>query len=103
MKLKKRFLVIFEIFKTYYGIMKHIPKDLSYTYGQQIFLYTLIMFIPRALWTSKPEPVTRSVITTSISAYANMAGTAYPYIGEYYHEFGVAGVIVGCFIFGNFT
>lgn len=47
------------------------------------------MFIPRALWPSKPEPVTRSVITTSISAYANMAGTAYPYIGEYYHEFGM--------------
>lgn len=99
-EIEKAFFGNFEIFKTYYGIMKHIPKDLSYTYGQQIFLYTLIMFIPRALWPSKPEPITRSVITTSISAYANMAGTAYPYIGEYYHEFGVAGVIVGCFILG---
>lgn len=99
-EIEKAFFGNFEIFKTYYGIMKHIPKDLSYTYGQQIFLYTLIMFIPRALWPSKPEPVTRSVITTSISAYANMAGTAYPYIGEYYHEFGVAGVIAGCFILG---
>ena len=83
----------FEIFKTYYGIILHIPSEMDFTLGQQMLLYTLIMLIPRVLWPSKPEPIIRQVNTIAVSAYANIAGTAYPYVGEFYQEFGLLGII----------
>lgn len=91
----------FEIFKTYYGIINHMPSDLGYTLGQQMFLYTLILFIPRSIWPGKPQPILRQVNTVAVSEYANTAGTAYPYIGEYYQEFGIIGVIILSFVLGK--
>jgi oligosaccharide repeat unit polymerase len=61
------------------------------------------MFIPRLIWKNKPQPITRKVITASVSGYASWAGTAYPYIGEYYHEFGIIGVIVFMYLLGRFS
>lgn len=92
----------FSIFKTYYGIIEHIPKDMNYTLGEQIVKYTIIMFVPRAIWSNKPQPIIREILSTSVSPYASIAGTAYPYIGEYYHEFGLLGIIVFCFFLGQF-
>lgn len=92
----------FEIFKAYYGIVEHIPSLMGYTYGKQIFFYTLIMMIPRFLWPGKPQPPLRNVLWIAVCPYAVKAGMAYPYIAEYYHEFGFLGVIVGCFLFGLF-
>lgn len=91
----------FSIVKTYYGIVENIPAHMGYTFGQQMILYTLIMFIPRAIWPQKPQPILRKVISTSVSPYAAVAGTAYPYIGEFYHEFGIMGVIVFCYLIGK--
>lgn len=91
----------FSIFKTYYGIVEHVPSDIGYTNGSQIFLYTAEMFIPRAIWQSKPQPILRKIIAVSVNDYSVVAGTAYPYIGEYYHEFGLIGIIVLCFIMGR--
>ncbi len=91
----------FSIFKTYYGIVLNIPSNMPYTLGQQIILYTIIMFIPRAVWPNKPLPITRDVNSIAVSEYASSAGTAYPYIGEYYHEFGLIGVIICSFILGR--
>ena len=92
----------FEIFKAYYGITERIPGLMGYTYGKQIFLYTLIMMIPRFLWHGKPQPPLRTVLRISVCPYAIKAGTMYPYVGEYYHEFGVLGVIVCCILLGCF-
>ena len=90
----------FSIFKTYYGIILNIPNLMPFTHGQLIFLYTAIMFIPRFIWASKPYPISRSVNAVAVSDYASRAGTAYPYIGEYYHEFGIIGVLIFCYILG---
>ena len=92
----------FEIFKAYYGIVEHIPSVMGYTHGKQIIYYTAVMMIPRFLWHGKPQPPMRDVIRTSVCPYAVNAGMAYPYVGEYYHEFGVLGVIAGCFLLGLF-
>ena len=92
----------FEIFKAYYGIVEHIPSVMGYTWGKQIFIYTLVMMIPRFIWPGKPQPPLRDVVRVSICPYAVRAGTMYPYIGEYYHEFGLLGVILGCVLLGYF-
>ena len=92
----------FEIFKAHYGIVDHIPGVMGYTHGKQIVIYTAIMMIPRFLWPGKPQPPLRSILRIGICPYAVKAGMAYPYVTEYYHEFGVLGVIGGCFLFGLF-
>lgn len=91
----------FSIVKTYYGVVSSIPEKMDYTFGLQMILYTAIMLIPRALWPSKPQPVSPEVLSVSVSGYAAQAGTAYPYIGEYYHEFGIVGVIVFSLLAGK--
>ena len=75
---------------------------MNYTFGEQMFFYTLIMLVPRFVWPSKPQPIIREVLMKTVSKYASLAGTAYPYLGEYYHEFGLLGVILFCFLLGLF-
>lgn len=91
----------FSIYKTYYGIIQNIPLNMNYTYGQLMFIYTLVMFIPRGIWPSKPYPISQEVNAVAVSKYASKAGTAYPYLGEYYHEFGVFGICIFSFLFGR--
>lgn len=89
----------FDIYKTYYGIMDSVPKETPYTLGSQMIGYTIKMFIPRALWPSKPEPPIREVLRFAVNDYAVRAGAAYPAIGEWYHEFGVIGcIVISCFV-----
>ena len=90
----------FSIFKNYYGIVEAFPEKMSFTMGQQIFLYTLIMLVPRAIWPGKPDPINYQVVATAISDYARRAGSAPPNLAEFYHEFGFIGIIVFMFIFG---
>ena len=82
--------------------METIPKNKNYLYGQQIFLFTATMFVPRIVWSNKP--ITSPgllIIGDAISDYAVKAGTAYPIIGEFYLEFGVIGVIVFMYLYGK--
>lgn len=90
----------FRIYKTYYAVIKAVPDMTSYMYGKQMFLYTLVMFIPRALWSGKPSPPGMEAIELGISNYAVKAGQAYPNIGEFYYEFGILGVVVFMWLFG---
>ena len=91
----------FSIYKTYYGIIQNIPAIMNYTFGKLMFMYTLIMFIPRFIWPSKPNPVSQKVNEIAVSKYASKAGTAYPYLGEYYHELGIFGIMIFTFFFGK--
>ena len=91
----------FRIYKTYYGVIKAVPNMTNYMFGQQMILYTLIMFVPRIIWPGKPLPPGGEATALGISAYAVMAGTAYPNIGEYYYEFGIFGVVFFMGIFGR--
>lgn len=84
-----------DIYKTYYGVVENIPKNMGFTLGSQIFGYTILLFVPRTIWPMKPQPVIKEVVAKCIGGYAALAGSAYPALGEWYHEFGM----VGCFIF----
>lgn len=84
----------FDIYKSYYGIIEAIPSKMNYTIGAQMLLYTIVLFVPRAIWPGKPQPVLREVILNSLNSYAVKAGAAYPALGEWYQEFGVIGCIV---------
>lgn len=91
----------FSIYKTYYGIVQNFPLNMDYTYGQLMILYTLVMFIPRGIWPAKPYPISQEVNAVAVSEYASRAGTAYPYLGEYYHEFGIIGICFFSFLLGK--
>lgn len=91
----------FRIYKTYYGVIKAVPHLTNYMFGQQMIIYTLIMLVPRIIWPGKPLPPGGEATVLGISAYAKMAGTAYPNIGEYYYEFGIFGVVFFMGIFGR--
>ena len=90
----------FRIYKTYYGIIKAVPRMTGYMFGQQMLVYTIIMFVPRIIWPAKPSPPGGDAIALGISNYSVLAGTAYPNIGEYYYEFGVIGVVFFMALFG---
>lgn len=94
------FLSDFTIFKQFYAMVIHIPKDLGYKYGQEMFWYTLIMAIPRGLWPGKPDFPYREVLTVSLSKQAVMAGQAWPIIGAFYFEFGIIGCVFFMFLMG---
>lgn len=91
----------FSIYKTYYGIVQNFPLIMDYTYGQLMIVYTLVMFVPRGIWPTKPYPISQKVNAIAVSEYASSAGTAYPYLGEYYHEFGMLGICFFSFLFGK--
>lgn len=90
----------FDIYMPFYGLVNAVPSLHDYTFGQQS-LYTVIMFIPRAIWPDKPTPIMKELIEVSVSDYAVTAGVAWPNLGEFYSEFGIVGSIIGMFIFGK--
>ena len=91
----------FRIYKTYYALVGYVPQKTNYLHGQQIFLYTALMFVPRIIWKSKPETSAGLyLIRDAISESAFLSGTAYPIIGEFYIEFGSVGVVIFMFLYG---
>lgn len=95
----------FDIYKPFYGIVQNYPSNYEHTFGKSIFLETIMMFIPRAIWPSKPLAIDSSVllaIRRSVSEFSILvAGMAVPNIGEYYVDFGVIGCIILMFLFGT--
>ncbi len=87
------------IYQNFYGMVRVIPLYYPYVFLRQIFIGTLIMAVPRALWLGKISSYggegLRELIGSNIAA-----GQAYPTIGEYYYAFGVVGVIAFMAIFG---
>lgn len=87
-------------FKAYYGVVNAFPEKMNYMHGREMFLYTAVMMIPRALWSGKPYPPTHEVATVAMNSVAAKSGMAFPNIGEFYFEFGPIGVAVCMFVFG---
>ena len=90
----------FEIVKTYYAIVDKYPSMYPYTLGTEIFLSTALLLIPSAIWHGKPAPPIYQVVENSLTSRARVAGTSFPYLGEYYFEFGVIGVIFFMVVLG---
>ncbi len=90
----------FRIYKTYYGLVKAVPKMTDYLYGGQMLMYTAVMFIPRAIWPDKPGNPGTEAQLLALGQAAVDGGSAYPGLGEYYYDSGVIGVIVWSGVFG---
>lgn len=94
----------FNIYQPFYGIVSKYPNQYDHTFGQAIFVYPVIMWVPRAIWPEKPlgndYPINVAV-KNSINNFAiDTAGMAVPNIGEYYLDFGIFGVLFMSYIIG---
>lgn len=93
----------FTTYKVFYGMVKNIPTEMGYLFGEQMIYYTLVMFIPRAIWPGKPDAPVREILEVSLNQLAVISGAAYPNIGEFYVEFGILGCIIFMFLFGLYA
>lgn len=90
------------IYKNYYALVKVVPKETSYLFGAQTIIYTVIMLIPRAIWSSKPGNPGTVAQRIALGNAAVKGGSAYPALGEYYYDFGVVGILFWMIVFGLF-
>lgn len=87
-------------FKVYYGVFDIVPDLHLFLFGRQMILGSLTLFIPRAIWPGKPQPMIYEIINLLYGQKAVLDGVAYPNLSEYYVEFGFVGIIVCMFILG---
>lgn len=67
-------------------------------------IYSFVMFVPRIMWPSKPEPESFDLIVNAIGTeQAVSAGTAIPIWGEMYISFGWFGIAIGSVLLGFFA
>lgn len=86
-------------YKTFYSMVLRYPASYPYMLGRS-FLYTVVMFIPRAIWHGKPDNPIRDMIYHSLNEQARRSGTAVANVGELYANFGVIGILCGMYLFG---
>ena len=94
----------FDIYKTYYGVVKTYPEKEDYWYGQAVFASPIIMWIPRYVWPDKPlgseDPLTIGIMKSCGENAIRGAAMSSPNITEYYLDFGLIGIIIFSFILG---
>lgn len=84
----------FNIYQTYYGIIADVPDKVSFTYFATIW-ENIYMWIPRAIWPSKPVTgVTYLSMISQCMDYDTIVGAAMatPDLCGYYYSFGIFGV-----------
>ena len=87
------------IYQNFYGMVAVIPSKYGYVYFRQIIIGTVIMVIPRILWSGKISTYGGAGLKTLIGS--NIAdGQAYPNLGEYYYAIGILGVIFFMSLYG---
>ncbi len=86
-------------YKTFYSMVLRFPSAHEYMWGLT-FAYTFLLFIPRAIWSGKPDNPVRDMIGNSLNQSAKTSGTAVASIGEMYANFGVLGCFSLMFVFG---
>lgn len=90
------------IYKNFYAIVKVVPSQTPYLYGAQTIIYTAIMMIPRAIWSGKPGNPGTIAQEIALGRNAVLGGSAYPALGEYYYDIGLAGIMIWMCAFGFF-
>lgn len=81
------------IYKNFYALLSVIPEKTPFLFGAQTVKYTLIMLIPRAVWGAKPGNPGTLAQEISLGTVAVKSGSAYPALGEFFYDFGLAGII----------
>jgi hypothetical protein len=81
-------------------LVRDTPRVSPFLHGKTLLLFP-IAFVPRILWAEKPETGTGRFITHVYGSGPHIdSHTASTQIGDYYINFGVAGVIVGMLLLG---
>jgi oligosaccharide repeat unit polymerase len=88
-----------DIYQGYLAIIDAFPRDHQYLWGSS-FTYLFIQPIPRSLWPEKPDAPVLAILDAILGVDAITAGVAYPNAGEYYANFGAAGLVAGMWLFG---
>ena len=86
-------------YKVFYSAVEKYPAQYDYTMGQQL-AYSVIMYIPRAIWPEKPAAPVQEAIGNAVNGIAKEAGSTWPNLGEYYTDLGVFGVALIMFLLG---
>lgn len=93
----------FNIYQIYYGLMS-MPESHNFLMFSDM-LDSLYVWIPRAIWSSKPLAIDAGyikAIADSVSPYAIYhCAMATPDLGRYYMEFGVFGIMVYSLFWGK--
>lgn len=84
------------VFAATAGLTQHVPSTRDHLWGAG-YAEILTMPVPRALWPDKPEGVTKEL---QAAWFPQLIGASYPFYGELYANFGLAGTVVGAFGFG---
>ena len=92
----------FNTYRLFYSMVIRLPSLYPYMMGST-FIYIFLLFIPRAIWSGKPDNPVRDLIEHSLNISARQAGTATCNVGELYGNFGIIGCIVGMYILGWVT
>lgn len=87
-------------YRCFYALVESVPSLHNYTFGFNMFVYTLIMLIPRAIWPSKPESPISEIMLISVDQTAVDGGAVFPMVGEFYFEFGILGVVFMMLVLG---
>lgn len=91
-----------QIYQAFYAVLDSVPDRVGFGLGRQMFLYTAIMGVPRALWPDKPaHPIYAPI--EAVSHQAVLSGAQYPNLAEYYYEFGIVGAVLLMGLFGGFV
>jgi len=88
------------VYQPFLVMIKTIPKIHDYYWGSS-YTYIFLQPIPRALWPDRPEAPQHVIIRTIFGSNEPVkSGVAFVNIGEFYANFGLAGIILGMFFFG---
>lgn len=90
----------FNLYKTTYAIVEYIPKKMSFTWGQQTILTTLLTLIPRAIWPNKITAYLTSHSYLFIGTTAYNEAWALSSVCEFYGDFSAIGCVICFFIYG---
>lgn len=90
----------FNVYTTFYGMMITVPEVLGFQWGIETIVSVVTMFIPRAIWSSKPIAPIITNLYVFVGEQAARRGWAMPNISEYYLDFGFVGCVIYMYIFG---
>lgn len=89
-----------EGYKVYYALFNVFPEKMDHLFGGQMFGYTLTMLVPRTIWPGKPDAAIHDIVYQAMGLEALQRGNSYPFIGELFVEFGIAGCFIGMLLLG---
>lgn len=80
-------------------IIRDTPERVPFQNGRTIG-YIFISYIPRVLWPGKPEITVGQWVTDNYTGVGIRSNTGPSWIGEFYFNYGLPGVIIGMFLLG---